>query len=98
MAEKKQLKEKPNQTRQANRNIKSPVAKKGKFLFPLLLMITCFVLYGNTLQNGYALDDGIYTTKNDFVVKGFSAFKEIFNKGSLYGFDKNPATQFLIRM
>jgi protein O-mannosyl-transferase len=94
MAEKKQSTEKRNNPKQVPATRKNPVGGKREFLVPVLLVIACFVLYGNTLQNGYALDDGIYTTKNDFIVKGFSAFKDIFDKGSLYGFDKNPATQY----
>ncbi len=66
----------------------------GTFAFPVFIFISCFILYANTLHNGYALDDGIYTNKNDFIIKGFSAFKDIFDKGSLYGFDKTPDTQY----
>ncbi len=47
------------------------------------------LLYGNTLQNGYALDDNLYTTENTFIKKGFSDFKDIFDKGSLYGYNGN---------
>jgi tetratricopeptide (TPR) repeat protein len=65
-----------------------------KFFVPVLIFILCFVLYGNTLHNGYAGDDGIVTYKNDFILKGFSAFQEIWDKGSLYGVDKNNATQY----
>ncbi|MEO6883679.1 MAG: tetratricopeptide repeat protein [Bacteroidia bacterium] len=59
-----------------------------RFLVPSFIFLFCFLLYGNTLNHDYALDDDIYTKKNVFVQQGFSAFKDIFNKGSLYGFNK----------
>jgi tetratricopeptide (TPR) repeat protein len=57
----------------------------GKYLIPAVIFLLCMLLYGNTLFNDYAGDDGIYTYQNDFIVKGFSAIKDIFDKGSLYG-------------
>jgi protein O-mannosyl-transferase len=60
-----------------------------KYFFPAVIILLCFLLYGNTLFNSYAGDDGIYTYQNDFIVKGFSAFKDIFDKGSLYGVMKD---------
>jgi len=62
--------------------------------FPLIIVLVCFLLYGNTLRNDYTLDDGIYTNQNDFILKGFSAFKDIFDKGSLYGNDKTRDMQY----
>ncbi|HVA97431.1 MAG TPA: glycosyltransferase family 39 protein, partial [Bacteroidia bacterium] len=59
-----------------------------RFIVPSFIFLLCFMLYGNTINHGYALDDDIYTRKNVFVQQGFSAFKDIFNKGSLYGFNK----------
>jgi hypothetical protein len=67
---------------------------RHKFFFPAQLFIICFILYGNTLQNGYAFDDYIYTYHNDFIKKGFSAIKDIFDKGSLYGVTKDKASQY----
>ncbi len=73
------------------KNLKSPLTKKelsfseGKYFIPLVLFVLCLLLYGNTLFNQYAGDDGIYTYQNEFIRKGFSAFKDIFDKGSLYG-------------
>ncbi|MFC2114603.1 hypothetical protein ACFLRI_04575 [Bacteroidota bacterium] len=43
----------------------------------IILLILVFILYGNTIQNNYALDD-IYVTNNDLVKKGFRAIPEIF--------------------
>ncbi len=68
--------------------------KKKKFVFPPVIVISCFLLYGNTLHHDYVLDDAFYTNKNEYVLKGFSAFKDIFNKGSFYGYDKTNDSQY----
>ncbi|MBN8703450.1 MAG: tetratricopeptide repeat protein [Bacteroidetes bacterium] len=52
-----------------------------------ILFICAFLLYGNTLGHDYALDDDIYTRKNTYIQQGFSALSDIFNKGSLHGFN-----------
>ena len=57
---------------------------RHKFFSPALLFIICFILYGNTLHNEYVFDDYLYTNNNELIVKGFSAFKDIFEKGSFY--------------
>lgn len=49
----------------------------------LFLTFLSFIYYGNTLRNGYSLDD-VYVTNNEQVKKGFSALPEIFS--SLYTF------------
>lgn len=43
----------------------------------LLFLLVSFVLYGNTLRNGYAMDDQ-FVTETSISTKGFSAVKEIF--------------------
>jgi protein O-mannosyl-transferase len=64
-----------------------------KYFFPVVIFLLCFLLYGNSILNDYALDDGLVTYSNEFVVKGFSAFKEIFSQGSLYGWSKTQYIQ-----
>jgi protein O-mannosyl-transferase len=66
---------------------------KHNYFIPVILFLLCFVLYGNTIRNEYAFDDGLVTYSNEFVVKGFSALKDIFDKGSLYGWDKTNYVQ-----
>lgn len=51
------------------------------FLFPL-------VLYLNTMWNGYALDDSLVITENDFVQQGWSGMRNIFSNDSFVGFFK----------
>jgi protein O-mannosyl-transferase len=64
------------------------------YTVPSIIFILCFILYGNTIHNDYALDDDIYTRKNVYVQEGFSHFKDIFTKGSLYGFNKVGEQQY----
>jgi tetratricopeptide (TPR) repeat protein len=68
--------------------------KFKKLYFPVILFVTCFALYGNTLRSEYVFDDYIYTFNNQYIVKGFSAIKDIFDKGSLYGVTKDNSSQY----
>jgi protein O-mannosyl-transferase len=64
-----------------------------KYFIPAVIFVLCVLLYGNTIFNDYTLDDGIVTTQNSFIRQGFSALKDIFDKGSLYGWDKTTYVQ-----
>ncbi|MDA3866617.1 MAG: tetratricopeptide repeat protein [Salinivirgaceae bacterium] len=58
---------------------------------PLWLFAIAFLVYANTLQNEYALDDAIVITQNSFVKKGLSGIDDIFTTESFtgfFGFDK----------
>lgn len=44
----------------------------------LLLVLLCFLFYGNTLNNGFSLDDDFVTSNNQMVKGGISALPEIF--------------------
>lgn len=52
----------------------------------LLIFIASFLIYGNALQNRYALDDAIVITENDFVKKGLSGIPDILNTELFTGF------------
>ena len=54
----------------------------------ILLFVFSFLLYGNTLQNKYALDDAIVITENQFVKKGISGISDIFSTELFTGFFK----------
>ncbi len=43
-----------------------------------ILAVLSFVLYANTLQNGYVLDDGMVLKNNTIVMKGVSSIPQIF--------------------
>src|ERR1700722_1364838 len=71
-----------------------PTITSNRYFIPAILFLLCFLLYGNTLHNEYAFDDPIYTTGNTYIVKGFSAFKDIFDKGSLAGVSGEKIKQY----
>ena len=47
---------------------------KYKYLF---FLVIAFILYGNTIQNSYSIDDD-FVTNHSFTTKGFSSIKKIF--------------------
>src|SRR5258708_11830622 len=49
------------------------------------VVISCFVLYGNTLKNRFALDDGLVLTDNKYVQAGLSGIPEILFHDSFHG-------------
>ncbi len=53
------------------------LSRKAKGYFVLSFFIFAVLLYGNTIFNGYAIDDN-NVTNNELVKKGFSAIPEIF--------------------
>ena len=55
----------------------------------LQLFVFTFIIYGNTLWNDYALDDGIVITQNQFVQKGFAGIADILTHDSFSGWQKN---------
>ncbi len=60
-----------------------------RFMVPLSIVVFTFILYGNTLNHSYALDDDMFTRQNEFVSQGFHGIPAIFSKGFLYGFNKH---------
>jgi protein O-mannosyl-transferase len=68
---------------------KPEISKKGYSLnvkLALLLGIFSFILYANTLKNGYVLDDSSVITENTIVVKGISAIPELLTTPYRRGF------------
>ncbi|NQX98632.1 MAG: hypothetical protein HRT73_12250, partial [Flavobacteriales bacterium] len=55
----------------------------------LIIFILTFIVYGNTLNNEYSLDDNIVVDGNKMVEKGISAIPEIFT--SRYSTDKKQS-------
>jgi protein O-mannosyl-transferase len=85
----------------AKRAVKNPPIKQPQkyslpvYVFPIAVFLLCFIIYGNSIINGYTYDDKIYTYDNAYIVKGFSAIKEIFNQGSLNGvYRYTPGPQY----
>src|ERR1035437_378880 len=60
-----------------------PITESKRFAFndfkmqALLLVILGFILYANSFNNGYALDDGIVIQKNDYVQSGLRGIPKI---------------------
>ncbi len=55
----------------------------------LLLFVFTFIIYGNTLWNDYALDDGIVITQNHFVQNGIAGIADILTHDSFSGWQKD---------
>lgn len=70
--------------------IADTVAVKRETLLPLwlsdfkiqavIIALLAFVLYYNTVDNGYALDDTIVIAQNEYVLEGFSGIPDILTK------------------
>jgi tetratricopeptide (TPR) repeat protein len=71
--------------------LQSKYFARGKnFLFSfygqaLLLFLLSFVFYGNTLWNGYALDDYMVILNNNHTKAGFKGIKLLLTKDSMHG-------------
>ena len=49
-----------------------------KYNYPLILLLVCFLLYGNTLKNDYGLDDEFVTGPKSHAKAGFKGIPKIF--------------------
>jgi tetratricopeptide (TPR) repeat protein len=59
---------------------------KRRWIVYGVIMLACFVLYGNTLPFNYAFDDTILITGNRFVQKGISGIPEILSNDMFTGY------------
>jgi len=64
----------------------------GKKLPYILLAIMCLGFYGNTIPNGYAYDDAVVITENQFTLKGIRGIPEIFGNNTFRGSYENTHT------
>lgn len=53
-----------------------------------ILSVICFLLYANTLQNGYVLDDATVVTSNTIVKKGLEGIPELLVTPRLKGYEQ----------
>lgn len=68
-------------------------ARNGSFLLPrfnpniyiFLLLVITLALYGNTVLNEYALDDGLVINDNKFTQNGVSGIPDILTKDTFHG-------------
>ena len=66
-----------------------------RYFYWIVILATCFILYGNTLTHDYALDDAIVITKNEFTKQGVKGIPDILQNDSFTGFfgeEKNLVT------
>lgn len=57
---------------------------KGK---SFILIAISFLIYSNTLKNGFVLDDDVVYLKNRYVQSGTDGIRDIFSHGFLHGFN-----------
>ena len=78
------------------KQIKKPVkeGKPKKALFPyFVLPLLAIIIYANTFNHSYTMDDDVYITQHHSVQKGLKGAGEIFSHGSLYGFNQVGGNQ-----
>lgn len=84
--------------------IKTRWYSKTTFWFKVVLFAFSFVLYGNTMKNGYSLDDLYVTYNNPVVNKGIKAIPQIFStryislnaeEGGTMNFGYRPLTKVM---
>jgi tetratricopeptide (TPR) repeat protein len=59
----------------------------SRFSYAIVFLIS-FLVYFNTLQHDFALDDDVVYLKNSFVQNGVSSIPDILSHGFLYGFNQ----------
>ena len=59
-----------------------------------LVFLSALLLYANAIGHDYALDDWMYTTGNASVNQGFSAFADLWTKGSFPGLNGPNDTNY----
>src|SRR5437763_10601967 len=77
-------------------NVKKQVkeAKQKKVLLPYFVPpLLAIVIYVNTCNFTYTMDDDVYITQHHSVQKGLKGIGEIFSHGSLYGFNQVGGNQ-----
>ena len=83
-------------TPQKGKTIKVPLKENNtakvktinKFYIYGLIVLSCFVLYGNTIPCDYALDDAMVINSNKFTQKGIAGINDIFSYDSFKGFNE----------
>jgi protein O-mannosyl-transferase len=61
-------------------------SKQTKYSVFGIILILCLILYGNTLNHKYALDDKMAVYQNRFVLKGADGIGELFRTDFFHGF------------
>ena len=62
--------------------------EKFGWVIPVLLFLFSILLYSNTLDHGYVMDDGAMITDNATTKLGYPGMKQFFKESSVYGATK----------
>jgi len=76
---------KNKQIAKSTKNIEPTYKSINQYVQYGLIVLLCFVLYGNTIPNDYALDDALVITQNSFTHKGLNGIADIFAYDSFKG-------------
>lgn len=79
-------KNKKNQNK--NQSAQATVAKQKHKWMPWLIFAFACLLYSNTIDNGYVMDDGAVITDNATTRMGYKGMKQFFKESSVYGATK----------
>ena len=81
---------KPSKPKQTPVHLKKIQAQEKSFnkWFPPIIFVFAFLLYSNTLEHGFVMDDGAVISNHETVKKGFGGIKELFGQSSVYGSTK----------
>ncbi len=61
------------------------------YSYPLAIFLIACLLYANTFQHGYVLDDGTTIQYNRFVQEGWAGIPKIFSSDFWQGFERNES-------
>lgn len=74
----------------------------GKYTHYIIIVLACFLLYGNTLRNHYSLDDEFVIKNNTLVQQGVTAIPEIFStpyfQNGEWSFGYRPLTKAMFAL
>lgn len=70
---------------------------KDSYIFPIVLSLFGIGLYLNTLKHGFVLDDGLVTTVNAYVKKGFGGLWDIFTHSYRAGASISTDSDYMYR-
>ena len=97
----------PGISRKPEESVSPAWYAKTPFWLKITLFAFAFVLYGNTLQNGYSLDDLYVTYNNPVVSKGIKAIPQILStryinvnaeEGGMMNFGYRPLTKVMFAL
>lgn len=77
------------------KTIRSPKRKDGWWF--LVFLVIAFILYSQSLNYGYVLDDQMVITNNAYVQKGVGGLPEIFANDSFLGFFQKKESLYILQ-